>query len=296
MKRISTERHKPDPENPNRLIYDGQRTAQEVFAELQYRLESTGYLPDEYFMLGRDWENGREWPESGDIFCTVDYGASEGIYLDIYMKYQDNEGKTQTKSFATGKTLGEADGDMDRMFLIASAVTKAFHSDGVHARYVRVGEKEPEPETGTTIHLNPEERKIITDSLIDTRLRWKQENKPLEKIEQLLRRIIGSITEYIKAVGEKPQTIDDFDRASLAIDDGDLNTFTEAAAKVPHTYGSLLKQAAARPDNIGLNMTKFLCITAANIDHEAYLLACKRAVDTGQTDRAVMMLKKAAEC
>jgi len=153
MKRIDTERHKPDPANLNRLIYDGQRTAQEIFAELRYRLESAGYLPDEYFMLDRDWDNGRTWPEDGDIFCTVDYGGSEGIYLDIYMKYQDEQNKTQTKSFATGKTLGEADEDMDRMFLVASAVTKAFHSDGVHARYVQVGGQDQPPAQSAIIHL-----------------------------------------------------------------------------------------------------------------------------------------------
>ena len=142
MKRIDTERHRPDPENLNKLIYDGQRTAQEVFSELRYRLESTGYLPDEYFILDRDWEKGREWPESGNIFCTVDYGGSEGIYLDIYIKYEDENGKWKTDNLATGKTLGESEEDLDRMFLVASAVTKAFHSDGVHARYVRIDEQE----------------------------------------------------------------------------------------------------------------------------------------------------------
>ena len=106
MKRIDTERRKPDPENLNRLIYDGQRTVQEVFSELRYRLESTGYLPDEYFMLDRDWDNGREWPESGDIFCTVDFGGSEGIYLDIYMKYQ--EGYEMKKIFSVWVVCGLA--------------------------------------------------------------------------------------------------------------------------------------------------------------------------------------------
>jgi hypothetical protein len=177
MERINTERYKPNPENPNRLIYDGQRTAQEIFSELRYRLESTGYVPDEYFMLNRDWENGREWPEDGDIFCTVDYGGSEGIYLDIYMKYQDDKGHPQTKSFATGKTLGEADEDMDRMFLIASAVTKAFHSDGVHARYVRVGENETEPSNSTVIHLNPEENNQIYAGRYQTVLPSKEQLK-----------------------------------------------------------------------------------------------------------------------
>jgi len=43
--------------------------------------------------------------------------------------------------FATGKTLGESGEDMDRMGLMASAVTSAFYGDdnGAHARYAAVG-------------------------------------------------------------------------------------------------------------------------------------------------------------
>jgi hypothetical protein len=112
MNRINPGRLIPNPENPHKLQYAGQRTAQEVFAELSFRLESTGYLPDEYFVLDRNWQNGREWPESGDIFCTVDYGGSEGIYLDIYMKYQDENKEWRTENLATGKTLGESNADI----------------------------------------------------------------------------------------------------------------------------------------------------------------------------------------
>ncbi len=296
MKRIDTERHKPDPENPNRLIYDGQRTVQEIFNELRYRLESTGYLPDEYFMLDGDWENGREWPESGDIFCTVDYGGSEGIYLDIYMKYQNEKKEWITKNLATGKTLGEAEADMDRMHLISSAVVKAFHSDGVHARYVRVGEQDAEPQDNTVIHLNPEERQIITDSLIETRQRWKTENKPFEKIEQLLRRVIGNITDYLKAVGEKPRTMNDYDTALLAITDGDVQAFKIAAEKVPHAYGNLLVKAAARPGDSGLQMCEHLCRRAYDLSNDIYMQACKNAINTGDIEKAARLMTNANSC
>lgn len=136
MTHIETERYKPDPGNPNWRIYDGQRPAQEVFDELRQRLMETGHLPDEYFLFDHDWENGRLWPEDGSLTCTVDYGNNEGIYLDIAMQYPDEKQKWQTKHFATGKTLGETDADMDRMYLIASAVTKAFHIEGLHARWM----------------------------------------------------------------------------------------------------------------------------------------------------------------
>lgn len=56
---IELEHGVPDPENPGRVKCAGQPTAQEVFEELKYRLESMGYLPDEYFVM--DSEMG-EWP------------------------------------------------------------------------------------------------------------------------------------------------------------------------------------------------------------------------------------------
>ena len=134
MEIIEFDRWKLSADNPNKLEYAGQRPAQEVFEELKYRLESQGYLPDEYFLLDREWEDGQEIPKDADIFCAVDYGGSEGVYLDAYLKWY-KDGKPVTKSFITGKTLGENGNDLDRMFLIASAITKAFHGD--HATHAR---------------------------------------------------------------------------------------------------------------------------------------------------------------
>ena len=112
------------------------RTGQEVYEELKHRLEGMGYLPDEYFLLDADWEDRRVIPRNADLFCTTDYGDSEGIYLDVYLKWYGEDGKPVIKSFATGKTLGESGSDMDRMFLISSAITKAFHGEqGAYARY-----------------------------------------------------------------------------------------------------------------------------------------------------------------
>jgi hypothetical protein len=54
-------------ENPRILKYVGQRTAQEVFGELKDHLENIGYLPDEYFLMDRHWENGAEIPKGADI-------------------------------------------------------------------------------------------------------------------------------------------------------------------------------------------------------------------------------------
>ena len=140
MNVIELERWKPSETDPRRLEYAGQPTAAEVFQELKHRLESMGYLPDEYFLMDTEWENGRKIPKDADIFCTTDYGGSEGVYLDVYLKWYDEEQKKSiTKSFITGKTLGENGNDLDRMFLISSAITKAFHGDHVYEDWWRGG-------------------------------------------------------------------------------------------------------------------------------------------------------------
>lgn len=73
MNVIELERRKPSADDPQKQEYAGQRTAQEVFEELKHRLEGMGYLPDEYFDIRSEWENGKEIPKDADLFCTVDY-------------------------------------------------------------------------------------------------------------------------------------------------------------------------------------------------------------------------------
>ena len=202
MERIELSRWEPSPEDPRRKQYAGQRTAQEVFEELKHRLEGMGYLPDEYFLMDRDWENGREIPRDADIFCTTDYGGSEGIYLDVSLQWYEND-RTVTRNFITGKTLGETGADLDRMFLISSAITKAFHGDrGTYARYLSRGEQ-PEPEA-MIVHLDPAEQRTIIQALVEQRERQEQ---AMSQTEQLLRRMTGSITAYMEEVGQRPLRI-----------------------------------------------------------------------------------------
>lgn len=236
MEIIEFEKWTPSVEDPRKREYAGQRTAQEVFGELKYRLESQGYLPDEYLLLDSHWENGREIPRDADIFCTTDYGGSEGVYLDVYLKwYDEQQKKSVTKSFITGKTLGENGNDLDRMFLISSAITKAFHGDhATHTRYDDTG--------GAVVHLSQQEQRTIINALVEQRER--QENA-LTQTEQLLRRMTGSITEYINEVGMRPLRMSDYDKAVLAIRDGELEAFKEYTAKVPYQQESLLVEAAA---------------------------------------------------
>ena len=227
---IELERWKPSEANPHKLEYAGQPVAQEVFEELKHRLEGMGYLPDEYFLLDGHWKDGREIPKDADIFCTTDYGASEGVYLDVYLKWYE-DGKPITRSFITGKTLGENGNDLDRMFLTASAITKAFHGDhATHARYMKIGGVE-EDTGGSVVHLSQQEQKVIIEALVEQRERQEQ---AMGQTEQLLRRMTGSITEYVNTVGMRPLRMSDFDKAVLAIQDGELEAFKKYAAKVPY--------------------------------------------------------------
>ena len=215
MKRIEFERWEPDAENPRRLKYAGQRAAEEVYQELKARLDSVGYLPDEYLLLDNRWQNGREMPRDAGFFCRTDYGGSEGIYLDMFLEwYEDSQHKTE--HFMTGKTLGESGADLDRMFLISSAITKAFRGDNsVHARYMVVGGQAETKET-MTLHLSPDEQRLVAQALAEQRIRL---GPQAEGEEKLLRRITGSITEYMDAAGLADR-LTESDRALLAQHDG----------------------------------------------------------------------------
>ena len=219
MKQIEFERWEPDAENPCKLKYAGQRTAEDVFHELEARLDSVGYLPDEYLLLDSRWQNGREMPKGADFFCKTDYGGSEGIYLDMFLEwYEDSQHKTE--HFMTGKTLGESGADMDRMSLISSAITKAFRGDNsVHARYMVVG-GQSEPAETMSLNLSPDEQRLVTQALAEQRIRL---GSQAEGEEKLLRRMTGSVTEYMDAAGLADR-LDEHDRDLLTQHDGEQET------------------------------------------------------------------------
>ena len=286
MEIIGFEKWKPSAENPRKREYAGQRMAQEVFEELKQRLESQGYLPDEYFLMDQHWENGREIPKNADIFCTTDYGGSEGVYLDVYLKWPQ-DGKPVTKSFITGKTLGENGNDLDRMFLISSAITKAFHGDhATHARYMKIGGVEDDT-GGAVVHLSQQEQRTIINALVEQRER---QEEAMTQTEQILRRMTGSITAYINEVGMKPLQMSNYDKAVLAIRDGEMTAFTEYVAKVTDQADVLLVEAAGRPGLVGRNMTAMLLDGRTNVDYAHYCDACKKAIDINDPEKSLFLL------
>ena len=219
MKQIEFERWEPDAENPRRLTYAGQRTAEDVFHELEAQLDSVGYLPDEYFTMDWRWDHGRQTPKGADFFCKTDYGGSEGIYLDVYLEWQEGD-KPKKECFITGKTLGESGADLDRMFLISAAITKAFRGDNsVHARYMVVG-GQSEPAETMSLNLSPDEQRLVTQALAEQRIRL---GPQAEGEEKLLRRMVGNVTEYMDAAGLADR-LDEHDRDLLAQHDGEQET------------------------------------------------------------------------
>ena len=268
----------------------GGRTGQEVYEELKHRLEGMGYLPDEYFLLDDVWEDGKVVPRDADLFCTTDYGASEGIYLDVRLIWYGEDGKPVIKTFATGKTLGESSSDMDRMFLISSAITKAFHGEhGAYARFQRL--EDGTKAEGVVLHLSPKERRILMDALLEQRIRQEAQ---MTSTEQLLRRMTGSITAYMDEVGARPLHMSTADRAVLAVRDGELYAFSSLALQVtkPEERCSLLVESAGRPGAVGRRMAKLMLGAKTPYPEDVWLDACKRAVDTGDLQRVQMMLDR----
>ena len=266
------------------------RTGQEVYEELKHRLEGMGYLPDEYFLLDDVWEDGKVVPRDADLFCTTDYGASEGIYLDVRLIWYGEDGKPVIKTFATGKTLGESGSDMDRMFLISSAITKAFH--GEHGAYARFQRLEDGTEAdGAVLHLSPKEKRVLMDALVEQRMRQEAQ---MTNTEQLLRRMAGSITAYMDEVGARPLHMSTEDRAVLAVRDGELYAFSSLALQVtkPEERCSLLVESAGRPGAVGRRMAKLMLGAKTPYPEDVWLDACKRAVDTGDLQRVQMMLDR----
>ena len=290
MDTIDLERWAPSASDPGKLEYAGARTAQEVYGELKYRLESSGYLPDEYFLMDSEWEHGREIPKGADIFCTTDYGGSEGVYLDVYLKWYD-DGKPVTKTFITGKTLGESGADLDRMFLISSAITKAFHGDNsTHDRFIKLGEEIATG--GAVVHLSQQEQQVVVDALVR---QLERQEQAMPQTEQLLRRMTGSITEYMDTVGRQPLYMSDYDKTVLAIRDGELSAFRELYPKALDRADELLVEAAGRPGVVGRKMTLLLLADSERFSEEAYAAACRKAIDIADLEKVSFLLEQAEQ-
>jgi len=274
MNTIELARWKPSLEDPRKHEYAGQPTAEEVFEELKYRLEGMGYLPDEYFRLDSHWEDGREIPCGADIFCTTDYGESEGVYLDVYLKwYQD--GKPITKGFITGKTLGENGNDLDRMFLISSAITSSpqapYPSLPPYGESSLILLRLLSPQSQRTALRGPHRSPA-------KRVRWGKEEQGSGR--SFRRKAETELSGLCDDAGQRPLRMSDYDKAALAIRDGELDVFLELYPKLLDAHADdLLIEAAGRPGAVGRKMTRSLLDDVERFLEAAYSAACRKAID-----------------
>lgn len=117
-----------EPDEKRRVRHIGMADAKKTFDKLQTHLEAKGLLPDDYFLYSDELSG--ELPEFDIALCIPNFGASEGIYLDISLACRDRDGVGYFQPFATGKTLGETADDYFRMFRIAAECSLMLNGRG----------------------------------------------------------------------------------------------------------------------------------------------------------------------
>lgn len=116
----------------------------------------------------------------------------------------------------------------------------------------------------------------------------------MTQTEQLLRRMTGSITEYVNTVGMRPLRLSDYDKAVLAIQDGEMSAFKELYPKALKDHADdLLIEAAGRPGAVGRKMTLLLLVDVEQFSEPAYRAACETAVKTADPEKTVFLLAEA---
>lgn len=161
-----------EPDEKRRVRHIGMADAKETFDRLQTHLELKGLLPDEYFLFSDELTG--ELPEFDQALCIPNFGASEGIYLDISLACRDKDGRRYLQEFATGKTLGETADDYYRMFRIAAECSLMLNGRGniYEQKKVDIVLTEQEAETvGTVVdmelcaHHSPQGEAILYSAL-----------------------------------------------------------------------------------------------------------------------------------
>lgn len=117
-----------------------------------------------------------------------------------------------------------------------------------------------------------------------------------QRLDSILRRMAGSITEYVNEVGQRPLRISDYDKAVLAIQDGNLEQFQETLPKLQDQAGELLAEAAGRPGVVGRQMCQIMLSDVKGLSSEVYLTACKKAIDTADLERVKLFAEQAKNC
>lgn len=109
----------------------GTEKAKDVFDRLLAYLKSRNMVPEEYFNFeDREYKENAYLPKRPYMSCMVEWGSSEGVYLDIECISRDERGNRIIKPFAVGKTLGETADDFFFMHKIAAECDIMLNSGG----------------------------------------------------------------------------------------------------------------------------------------------------------------------
>ena len=94
-------------------------------------------------------------------------------------------------------------------------------------------------------------------------------------------------------VGQRPLHMSDYDKAVLAVRDGELSAFRELCPRVPDRANELLIEAAGRPGVVGRQMTLLLVADTEHFSEPAYRAACKKAVDINDPAKVSFLMEQA---
>lgn len=143
---------------------------------------------------------------------------------------------------------------------------------------------------GSVIHLSMEEQKTVVDALIEQRER---QESAMTQTEQILRRMTGSITAYMDVVGQRPLHMSEFDKAVLAIRDGDLEAFKQPLPGLFNYADKLLLETAGRPGAVGRKMTLLTLDMRGTFQQGIYRAACLLAIGIADSEKTLFLLEQA---
>ena len=167
-----------EPDVQHRVHQIGMADAQETFLKLEAHLRDRGLLPGEYFSYSMgDRTRITELPDYDFALCTPNFGASEGVYLDIDLIYSVEGGKQKALRFATGKTLEEGADAFFRMSRVAAECSLMLNGRG------RVYVRETE-----TLALREEEAKFL-EKFLQENLHTVSEDRDVAAMSAILEKL-----------------------------------------------------------------------------------------------------------
>lgn len=227
-----------EPDEQRRVKHIGMADAQETFDKLEAHLKRQGLMPDEYFLFSGEYSGmAGELPNFEEAVCIPNFGASEGIYLDISLAVRDEAGKQQFQRFATGKTLGETADDYMRMFRIAAECSLMLNGRGF------TYEKE-----NVELTLTPDEA-LILGSVLDHELCGYVEPKTEKVLSSIMEQINGSTFSTVTALMRHGQ--DDYSTWTFDMANSDLEGLLPLCSKQTDELETLMGNCPMLDDSKG---------------------------------------------